>query len=52
MSEVQREALRVLDAAGAGAVHCGAAGWVWRHDVRESEQAAQAVLDRRSWSDC
>ena len=43
MSSRQRRALRLMRDANIGAVHT-ASGWIWPHDVRESETAAHAVI--------
>ncbi len=42
MSENQRRALRLMADRNTGAVLAGGR-WVWRHDVRESEEAATEV---------
>lgn len=43
MSETQRQAMRVMAEHNAGAVFAGGR-WVWRETVRQSEEAAEAVV--------
>lgn len=43
MKEIQKKALEIMDRRNAGAIRT-AIGWVWKNDVRLSDEAAEAVI--------
>ncbi len=45
MNELRRKALAVMNQRNAGAVRTEI-GWVWKSQIRLSDEAAQAVLDK------
>jgi hypothetical protein len=45
VSEIQKQALKEMDARGIGALLAMGFGWVWPQTIRDSEQAARRVLD-------
>ena len=44
MSAIQKQAMTILNRDNASAIKT-AQGWIWKQDIRESEEAARAVLE-------
>ncbi len=46
MTDAQKTALNLMAAENTGAILVKGYGWVWPHDIRDSEAVALAVIDR------
>ena len=44
MNTIQKQAMAILNRDNASAIKT-AQGWIWLQDIRESEEAARAVLE-------